>query len=215
MLGGARAGVRIGEEAAESAGRREASAAAKAEGEAATDSGSGPKREGDPPQGDSEPVRSHGDRPHLMRQDDDFSAEHNSRGQRKAHLNADGDLVPANPDGQASIVDHVVGGDPAKSDSPYTSLSSDGADAKAFGAGKIRIDLPRLEQDIASGRAVSRCIHRIRSSRRFSPALTESRDGPSISRFHREAHGLRSRQQLLSWDSARPRRSALSNAWWT
>ncbi|MGV9880021.1 hypothetical protein [Streptomyces sp. NPDC003006] len=93
-----------------------------------------------------------GGRPHLMRQDDNFGAEHNHKGQRKSHLNADGDLVPANPDGDATVVDHIVGRDPAKSDSPFTSLSRDGADAKAFGAGKIRIDLPKLERDIADGR---------------------------------------------------------------
>ncbi|MGH4029272.1 hypothetical protein ACQB60_10100 [Actinomycetota bacterium Odt1-20B] len=95
----------------------------------------------------------HGDeRPHLMRQDDNFRSEHNHKGQRKSHLNSDGDLVPANPDGEATIVDHIVGRDPRKSDSPYTSLSRNGADAKAFGTGKIIIDLPRLERDIASGR---------------------------------------------------------------
>ncbi|MEV7442514.1 putative T7SS-secreted protein [Streptomyces sp. NPDC091204] len=173
-LSGARAGLRVGGEAAENAGRREVSAAAKAEGEAAAAGESGLKREDDPTQRDTEPVSPGGDRPHLMRQDDDFSAEYNSRGQRKAHLNADGDLVPANPDGQASIVDHVVGRDPAKSDSPYTSLSSDGADAKAFGAGKIRIDLPRLEQDIASGRVQGVEVH---SPAQVQQAIQSSADG--------------------------------------
>ncbi|MFJ1569845.1 putative T7SS-secreted protein [Streptomyces erythrochromogenes] len=173
-LSGARAGLRVGEEVAENAGRREASAAAKTEGEAPAAGESGMKGEGDPPHRDGESVRPDGDRPHLMRQDDDFSAEYNSRGQRKAHLNADGDLVPANPDGQASIVDHVVGRDPAKSDSPYTSLSSDGADAKAFGAGKIRIDLPRLEQDIASGRVQGVEVH---SPAQVQQAIQSSADG--------------------------------------
>lgn len=49
-------------------------------------------------------------------------------------------------------MDHIVGRDPAKSDSPFTSLSREGADAKAFGTGRIRVDLPRLESDIAAGR---------------------------------------------------------------
>ncbi|MGP3927872.1 hypothetical protein [Streptomyces sp. 8N616] len=93
-----------------------------------------------------------GGRPHLVRQDDNFRSEHNHKGQRKSHLNEDGDLVPANPDGDATIVDHIVGRDPAKSDSPFTSLSREGANAKAFGTGKIRVDLPRLERDIAAGR---------------------------------------------------------------
>ncbi|MFH9072810.1 hypothetical protein [Streptomyces alboflavus] len=93
-----------------------------------------------------------GDTPHLVRQDDNFAAEHNRKGQRKSHLSSDGDLVPANPDGNATVVDHIVGRDPAKSDSPYTSLSREGADAKAFGAGRIRVDLARLERDIADGK---------------------------------------------------------------
>ncbi|MFJ9180087.1 toxin glutamine deamidase domain-containing protein [Streptomyces sp. NPDC102360] len=97
-------------------------------------------------EGDDDP------RPGLVRQDDNFESEMNSRGQRKSHINAEGDLVPANPHGTASVVDHVVGRDPAKSDSPYTSLSSEGANAKAFGSNRIRIDLDRLEQDIAAGR---------------------------------------------------------------
>ncbi|MFG2979144.1 putative T7SS-secreted protein [Streptomyces sp. NPDC048331] len=136
-----RSGMRFAEDAAESAARREAARV----GEHAEPSGTsaGPPDE----------------RGLLMRQDDDFYSELNSRGQRKSHLNENGDLVPANPDGQASIVDHVVGRDPKKSDSPYTSLSSDGADAKDFGNGKIKIDLPRLEQDIASGRVQGVSVH--------------------------------------------------------
>ncbi|WP_414169218.1 hypothetical protein ACMATS_25600 [Streptoverticillium reticulum] len=90
--------------------------------------------------------------PHLQRQDDNFAAEHNRKGQRKAHLNADGDLVPADPNGDASIVDHIVGRDPKKSESPYTSLSEDGADAKDYGGKKIRVDLPNLVKDIADGK---------------------------------------------------------------
>ncbi|WP_327189273.1 hypothetical protein [Streptomyces xinghaiensis] len=93
-----------------------------------------------------------GDGPHLIRQDDSFHSEHNYKGQRKSHLNSHGDLVPANPDGEAGVVDHIVGRDPAKSDSPYTSLSREGADAKDFGSGRIRVDLARLEADIAAGK---------------------------------------------------------------
>ncbi|MGW0899892.1 putative T7SS-secreted protein [Streptomyces goshikiensis] len=160
-LGGARTGVRVAEEAVENAARKGAKReAAKVEEEAAAQGENSLKGEDGLVDGDSGvPSGAAGDRPHLMRQDDDFSAEYNSRGQRKAHLNADGDLVPANPDGQAGIVDHVVGRDPAKSDSPYTSLSSDGADAKDFGGGKIKIDLPRLEQDIAAGHVQGVVVH--------------------------------------------------------
>lgn len=92
------------------------------------------------------------DVPGLKRHDDDFSSEYNRKGQRKSHIDADGNLVPANPDGKASIVDHIVGRDPTKSDSPYTSLSKDGAEAKDYGGQKILIDLPKLMDDIAKGK---------------------------------------------------------------
>jgi hypothetical protein len=112
-----------------------------------------PANGGGPPAGNG-PGRGNGGeegRPNLVRQDDDFRAEQNHKGQRKSHLNADGDLVPANPAGEATIVDHIVGRGPIKSDSPFTSLSREGAAAKDFGRGHIRVDLRRLEQDIAAG----------------------------------------------------------------
>jgi hypothetical protein len=93
-----------------------------------------------------------GDRPKLIRQDDDFHSLYNHKGQRKTHLDASGDLVPANPHGDTTIVQHIVGKGQAKSDSPYTSFSQEGADAKLFGHNHIRVDLSRLEHDIATGK---------------------------------------------------------------
>ncbi|MEU1313252.1 hypothetical protein ABZ419_30755, partial [Streptomyces cinnamoneus] len=93
-----------------------------------------------------------GEVPKIKRHDADFSDTHNNKGQRKSYLNADGDLVPANPNGDASIVDHIVGREPKKSESPYTSTSEDGANAKDYGGQKIQIDLPRLVEDIAKGK---------------------------------------------------------------
>ncbi|MFC4514569.1 hypothetical protein [Streptomyces ehimensis] len=90
--------------------------------------------------------------PNLKRHDNNFTDTHNHKGQRKSYLNEDGDLVPANPDGDASIVDHIVGREPKKSESPYTSTSEDGANAKDYGGQKISIDLPRLVDDIAKGK---------------------------------------------------------------
>ncbi|MER5779342.1 hypothetical protein ABT144_34675, partial [Streptomyces sp. NPDC002039] len=112
-----------------------------------------PDGAGTPPPGDGPYAPRPGeDVPDLRRQDNDFSDEYNSKGQRKSYINADGDLVPANPDGQATIVDHVVGREPRKSDSPFTSTSKDGADAKDYGGKTIRVDLPRLMEDIANGK---------------------------------------------------------------
>lgn len=92
------------------------------------------------------------DVPDLRRQDNNFSDQHNNKGQRKSYINDDGDLMPANPDGEATIVDHVVGREPRKSDSPFTSTSKDGTDAKDYGGKTIRLDLPRLMEDIAGGK---------------------------------------------------------------
>ncbi|MFG2182968.1 hypothetical protein ACGFLS_30205 [Streptomyces abikoensis] len=118
-----------------------------------TDSGSGSgSGSGDhTPPGTYKP--GHGEEvPNLKRHDNNFSDTHNHKGQRKSYLNEDGDLVPANPDGDASIVDHIVGREPKKSESPYTSTSEDGANAKDYGGQKISIDLPRLVDDIAKGK---------------------------------------------------------------
>ncbi|WP_229356136.1 hypothetical protein [Streptomyces sp. UNOB3_S3] len=116
------------------------------------DAGSGSGSSGDhTPPGTYKP--GHGeDVPNLKRHDSNFSDTHNHKGQRKSYLNEDGDLVPANPDGDASIVDHIVGREPKKSESPYTSTSEDGANAKDYGGQKIQIDLPRLVDDIAKGK---------------------------------------------------------------
>lgn len=108
---------------------------------------------GTPPPGDGPYSPRPGEEvPDLRRQDNDFSEQYNNKGQRKSYLNEDGDLVPANPDGKATIVDHVVGREPRKSDSPFTSTSKDGADAKDYGGKTIRVDLPRLMKDIADGK---------------------------------------------------------------
>ncbi|MFI8940709.1 hypothetical protein [Streptomyces syringium] len=120
------------------------------------DSGSG-SGAGDSGSGDHTPPGSYKpgpaeEIPPLKRHDADFSDTHNSKGQRKSYLNEDGDLVPANPNGDATIVDHIVGREPKKSESPYTSTSEDGANAKDYGGQKIQIDLPRLVDDIAKGK---------------------------------------------------------------
>ena len=92
-------------------------------------------------------------RARLTRGDRDFSSPHNRHGARKSHLDAHGDLVPANPDGATSIVDHVVGRrSPVKGDSPYSSFTSPGARAAVdFGGHTIEIDVVRLQADIDAG----------------------------------------------------------------
>ena len=90
----------------------------------------------------------------LVRDDDDFAALLNYKGVPKAHLE-DGVLVPANPEGTTTVAQHVIGDNSTpqiKGNSPYISFKPPGNDGKAFGSGRIEVDLVRLQADIAAGR---------------------------------------------------------------
>ena len=90
----------------------------------------------------------------IFRGDDfPFSPQGSAPGRLKSHIDPQtGDLIPANADGNAAIHHHVRGSEPAKSQSPFTSFTSDGAIADGFGEYTIHLDLTRLEADIAAGR---------------------------------------------------------------
>ncbi|MBV9543836.1 MAG: hypothetical protein JOY61_05620 [Chloroflexi bacterium] len=88
--------------------------------------------------------------PAVIRQDDDFSARLNSRGVPKSYLDDSGALVPADPQGDITPYEHVLGASPAKDASPFTSFST-APSAKSYGSMQVELDLPRLQQDIASG----------------------------------------------------------------
>jgi hypothetical protein len=90
----------------------------------------------------------------LTRADKDFASTHATRGNRKSHLDEDGHLVPANPAGAASVVEHVLGRrSPTKHDSPYSSFTAPGARAAVdFGDSVIEVDIVRLQADIDAGR---------------------------------------------------------------
>ncbi|MGA6162414.1 RHS repeat-associated core domain-containing protein [Amycolatopsis magusensis] len=92
--------------------------------------------------------------PKLVRRDDNFPSETNPSGIRKSHLDADGNLVPANPNGATTPREHVLGGKrkEAKANSPYTSFSVEGGDGKVYGGQEIKIDHDKLQADIASGK---------------------------------------------------------------
>ncbi len=91
---------------------------------------------------------------YLYRGDDaPSSSEGTKPGQLKSHVDPDtGNLVPANPDGSAEVFHHIRGQHPAKSDSPFTSVTPDGSIADRYGNQTIRIDRASLEADIASGK---------------------------------------------------------------
>jgi len=93
-------------------------------------------------------------RARVTRADKDFASAHATRGNRKSHLDEHGHLVPANPAGAASVVEHVLGRrSPTKHDSPYSSFTSPGARAAVdFGDSVIEVDIVRLQADVDAGR---------------------------------------------------------------
>jgi hypothetical protein len=93
-------------------------------------------------------------RARVTRADKDFSSTLASRGNRKSHLDEHGHLVPANPAGAASVLEHVVGRrSRTKDDSPYSSFTAPGARAAVdFGGSVIEVDIVRLQADIDAGR---------------------------------------------------------------
>ncbi|MBT8339533.1 MAG: hypothetical protein HKP58_20420 [Desulfatitalea sp.] len=74
------------------------------------------------------------------------------RSGQKSHVDKNGDLVPASPEGKATVEQHIRGAEPAKSDSPYTSFSADPNTPKSYGNKKITVDSERLQKDIDSGK---------------------------------------------------------------
>jgi len=98
--------------------------------------------------------------PAVKREDDNFGNEFNGRktpklpnGLRKSHINKDGDLEPANPNGATSAYQHVKGGnDPnVKGSSPYTSFAPRDAGGKVYGAQEYEVRYKALQDDIAKG----------------------------------------------------------------
>jgi hypothetical protein len=99
-----------------------------------------------------DPERAH--RARVTRADKDFTSRQASRGNRKSYLDEHGHLVPANPAGGGSVVEHVVGRrSRTKGDSPYSSFTAPGArTAVKFGGSMIEVDVVRLQADIDAGR---------------------------------------------------------------
>ena len=114
-----------------------------------------------------------GTKPVIKREDNDFSQDHfvpkdPKTGQPKidkqtgdvvkvgkSHMNADGELVPANPNGKTTITQHVIGGnDPkVKGSSPYTSFAPHAPNGgKTYGNHEYHLDYNKMQQDIDSGK---------------------------------------------------------------
>jgi hypothetical protein len=90
----------------------------------------------------------------IYRQDNKpYSNEGRQPGRLKSSIDENGNLVPANKDGTATIQDHVRGAEPKKSNSPYTSFSEGKPGiGKKYGDNVIEVDIKKLEADIASGK---------------------------------------------------------------
>jgi hypothetical protein len=105
--------------------------------------------------------------PLIKREDDDFSDPLNSKGVGKAHLNADGDLEPANPLGKnskgqdVSILKHVIGNKDkdSKGNSPYTSFSPKEGSAKPYGSHEYNVDYKKMQDDIDTGKLTGVELH--------------------------------------------------------
>jgi hypothetical protein len=106
------------------------------------------------PDASKTPKSSGADDPLLIRQDDDFGATHNKFGLRKSHFDPDVGVVPANPEGKITPLEHVLGGaNPrAKESSQFTSFAPKDGTGKVYGAQEISIDYKRLQADIESGK---------------------------------------------------------------
>ncbi|WP_432182254.1 hypothetical protein [Streptomyces sp. NBC_00063] len=92
--------------------------------------------------------------PRLIRQDDDFGATHNPFGLRKSRFDPDIGVIPADPDGDISPLQHVLGGKnkAAKESSQYTSFAPQDGTGKVYGNEEIRVDYQRLQKDIDAGK---------------------------------------------------------------
>jgi hypothetical protein len=89
----------------------------------------------------------------AIREDDRPMSPVGSRpDRRKSHIGDDGSLRPANPKGTTTLRQHVHGGEPPKSLSPYTSFKTNQTSGKVYGTNRIVLDLRRLRKDMAAGK---------------------------------------------------------------
>ncbi|GAT84739.1 hypothetical protein [Streptomyces sp. F-3] len=139
------------------------------------------------------------DEPLLIRQDDDFSATHNKFGLRKSHFDPDVGIIPANPEGKITPLEHVLGGanPAAKESSQFTSFAPKDGTGKVYGAQEISIDYKRLQADIESGkvqgveilrpeqiqRSISEEINKVAGKEVEVPASLKASDTDAVTQF--------------------------------
>ncbi|UNU73350.1 hypothetical protein LU293_00075 [Moraxella nasovis] len=89
--------------------------------------------------------------PYTIRQDNNFYSEINERGNPKAYLDKNGNLVPANVNGRGTIQTHIRGSNP--SETPYISTIDPSivVSPKKYAKQQIIIDTQNLQKDIDNG----------------------------------------------------------------
>ncbi|MFX1682675.1 hemagglutinin repeat-containing protein [Mitsuaria sp. CC2] len=87
----------------------------------------------------------------VIRQDYDFYSSVNLKGNPKASIDKDGNLVAANPDGSGSVQTHVRGSNPNQTPYISTTDASGAESAKNYGGQKITIDTREMQRDLNSG----------------------------------------------------------------
>lgn len=108
-----------------------------------------------------EKCRSEGTPDKAFRGDHDVYSPLNTKGRRKAHVNENGDLVPANPEGihngkKVTIAQHLAPkwSKGAKANSPYISFSTTDGVTTKFGPQRISLDVKALRSSIEEGETV-------------------------------------------------------------
>jgi filamentous hemagglutinin len=88
----------------------------------------------------------------VTRRDNDFAATVNYKGKPKAHTDADGNLIAANPEGTGSVQSHVLGTNPKNT--PYISTTDPELTStpKNYGDNQISVNSRDLQRDINAGR---------------------------------------------------------------
>ena len=89
----------------------------------------------------------------LIFRSDNYLHSHqgSTPGRLKSYIDDKGNLVPANPNGRATVIDHIRGSEPRKSDSPYTSFSFSQSPGKSYGDTSFSLNVKHLKADIENG----------------------------------------------------------------
>ncbi|GCB43614.1 hypothetical protein [Streptomyces sp. NL15-2K] len=135
----------------------------------------------------------------LVRQDNFFTTAVDAKGLRKSHFDPDVGIVPANPEGRTTALQHVTGSENAarKSNSPFTSFAVVGS-PKIYGDLEVTLDVFKLGQDIKAGRVQNVAILPAHDLRRLISEQIELTIKKRLD-FHSALTGDSPRQDVLAF----------------